>query len=69
MHTVTSDETELNHAVRLNFKVTNNDAEYEAVLVGLVVVQTSGKKEVEMRVDSQVVVGQITGEYLAKGPK
>lgn len=66
MHMVTSDGVESNHAIRLNFKVTNNEVEYEVVLTGLAIAKTLAGEEVEMRVDSQVVVDQITGEYLAK---
>lgn len=59
---VMGDEVESNHVIQLNFKVTNNKAEYEAVLVGLAIGETLGGEKVEMRVDSQVVVGQIIGE-------
>lgn len=69
VYTVIGDRVEINHAIRLNFKVTNNETEYEAMLAELAITETSGGKEVEMKVDSQVVVGQVIGEYLAKGEK
>lgn len=64
---VTSDGIELYHAIQLNCKVTNNETEYEAVLVVLAIVETSSGEEVEMRANSQVVVGQIMWEYSTMG--
>ncbi|XP_040994290.1 uncharacterized protein LOC121240831 [Juglans microcarpa x Juglans regia] len=66
---VASEGKESYHVVRLEFKVTNNEAEYEAVLASLAIMKGLGGKEVEMKADSQVVVGQITWEYLARGSK
>lgn len=66
---MTGDKVELNHAIRLNFKLANNETEYKAVLMNLAVAEASGGKEVEIRVDLQVVVGQIIGEYSKKGQK
>lgn len=53
----------------MGFKVTNNEAEYEAILARLTIVETLGTREVNIKADSQVVVGQVTGEYLAKSEK
>ncbi|XP_035544671.1 uncharacterized protein LOC108998997 [Juglans regia] len=68
-HVVTSEGEELYHAVRLEFKVTNNEAEYETILASVAITRVLGGEEVEMKVDSQVVVGKITGEYLERGTK
>lgn len=66
MHVVIGDGKESYHAVRLEFKVTNNEVK---VLASVAIMRVLGGEEVEMKIDSQVVVGQITWEYLAKGSK
>ena len=43
--------------LRLGFSATNNEAEYEALLVGMTMVQKMGGKMVEMFSDSRLVVG------------
>ena len=52
--------------MRLDFSVTNNEAEYEALLVGMTMVQKMDKKAVEIFLDSRLVVGQVKGELEAK---
>ena len=49
-------------SLRLGFLGTNNEAEYEALLMGMVMVQRMGGKAVEMFSDSRLVVGQVKGE-------
>ena len=44
-------------SLRLGFSATNNKAEYEALLVGMSIVQRMGGKAVEMFSDSRLVVG------------
>ena len=41
----------------LGFLTTNNEAEYEALMVGMAVVQKMGGRTVEMFSDSRLVVG------------
>ena len=48
--------------LRLGFSVTNNEAEYEALLVGMTMVQNMGGKTVEILSDSRLVVGQVKRE-------
>lgn len=43
---VTNDGEESYHAMRLNFKVTNNEVEYEVVLTGLAIVKAFGGQKV-----------------------
>jgi ribonuclease HI len=64
---VTPEEEELCSSLRLEFKTTNNKAEYEAVIVELCVTLEMGAKSVEVRSNSQVIVGHIKGEFEAKG--
>ena len=46
-------------SLRLDFSVTNNEAEYEGLLVGMTIVQKMGGKVVEIFSDSRLVVSQI----------
>ena len=53
-------------SLRLDFSVTNNEAEYEGLLVGMTIVQKMGGKVVEIFSDSRLVVSQIRGELEAR---
>ena len=44
-------------SLRLGFSATNNEAEYEALLIGMTMVQKMGGKTVEIFSDSKLVVG------------
>ena len=44
-------------SLRLGFSTTNNEAEYEALLVGITMVQKMGGRTVEMFSNSRLVVG------------
>jgi len=52
--------------LRLGFSATNNEAEYEALLVGMAMVLRMGGKIVKMVSDSRLVVGQVGGELEAR---
>ena len=49
-------------SLRLDFSATNNKAKYEALLVGMEMVQRMGGKTVEMFSNLRLVVGQVKGE-------
>ena len=53
-------------SLRLDFSATNNEAEYEALLVGMAMVQRMGGKAIKLFSDSRLVVGQVRGEFEAK---
>lgn len=53
--------------IRLPFSITNNEAEYEAVLSGLDLAKAIGAVSAVIQCDSQVVVRHINGDYEAKG--
>ena len=53
-------------SLRLGFSATNNEAEYEALLEGISMVQRVGGKAVKIFLDSILVVGQMGGELEAK---
>ena len=46
----------------MSFSSTNNEAEYEVLLVGMAMVQKMGGKTMEIFSDSRLVVGQVQGE-------
>ena len=49
-------------SLRLGFSATNNEAKYEALFVGMTMVQKMGEKAVKIFSDSRLVVGQVKGE-------
>ena len=53
-------------SLRLGFSATNNKAEYEALLMGMAMVQRMGGKAMEMFSNSRLVVGQVNGELEAR---
>ena len=56
-------------SLRLCFSTMNNEAEYEALLEGISMVQRMGGKLVTMFSDSWLVVGQVKGELKARDEK
>ena len=44
----------------------NNEAEYEAILIGIAMVQKIGGKSVKVFSDSRLIVSQVKGEFEAK---
>ena len=53
-------------SLRLGFLATNIEAEFEALLEGMAIVQKMGGRTVEMFSDSMLVVGQVKGEREAR---
>nr|POE97769.1 ribonuclease hi [Quercus suber] len=53
-------------SLRLGFLATNNEAKYEALLTGVVMVRQLGGDVVEFYSDSWLVVGQVKGEFEAR---
>ena len=56
----------LKHKVRLQYKKTNNEVEYEALLKGLELATSVEAKSILILGDSQLVMGQINGTCEAK---
>ena len=52
--------------MRLQYPTTNNEAEYEALLTGLKMAKILGAAELDVLSNSQLVVGQVNGDYEAK---
>ncbi|XP_019181624.1 PREDICTED: uncharacterized protein K02A2.6-like [Ipomoea nil] len=51
------------YALRFAFKLSNNEAEYEALLGGLRLALNMRVEKLKIRCDSRLVVGQVTGEF------
>ena len=59
---ISPDGAAIEKSLRLGFPTTNNEAEYEALLQGMAMVQRLGRRVVEAFSDSRLVVGQVMGE-------
>ncbi|KAL0451467.1 UNVERIFIED_CONTAM: Retrovirus-related Pol polyprotein from transposon gypsy [Sesamum latifolium] len=57
------DGVEIEVAARLSFPATNNEAEYEALVLGLQLASEAGIKELNVCTDSQLVAMQVEGNY------
>lgn len=53
-------------AIRIGFKASNNEAEYEAVLSGLQAARATGAARVQVHSDSQLATSQIQGSFMIK---
>ena len=62
---VSLEKITIEKSLRLGFSTTNNEAEYETLLMGMAMVQKMGGKTVEMFSDSRLIVGQVKGELEA----
>ena len=66
---VSLEKITIEKSLRLGYLVTNNEDEYEALLVGMIMVQKMGGKAVKVFFDSRLVVGQVQGELEVRDPK
>jgi len=58
--------TRYEHALKFMFRASNNEAEYEALVVGLELCYTAGADHVQAFSNSQLVVSQLNGTYEVK---
>ncbi|KAK0571222.1 hypothetical protein LWI29_012685 [Acer saccharum] len=58
---------ETSHCIRFEFRAINNEAEYEALFVGLTAARELGAQFLAIKSDSQLIVKQVAGTYQAKG--
>ena len=68
MHNLENNHAE-GHAYRLNFRCTNNMAEYEALLLGLKLVKKLGATRVSVLGDSELIIQQIKWKFLTNDPR
>ncbi|KAL0416218.1 UNVERIFIED_CONTAM: hypothetical protein Slati_3453700 [Sesamum latifolium] len=57
---------DLEFAIKFSFKASNNEAEYEALVIGMRMAHETGAKHLLAYSDSQLVVKQVEGTYEAK---
>ena len=67
-HTSSPDTSRLESALRFNFKASNNEAEYEALLAGLRLARHMGAHQLQVFSDSQLIVNQVSGTTRPKIP-
>nr|GEW90023.1 reverse transcriptase domain-containing protein [Tanacetum cinerariifolium] len=60
------DGMDFTYALRFRFDATNNEAEYEALIVGLWIAEQMGVKNLQANVDSHLVANQVNEAYVAK---
>ncbi|KAL0458486.1 UNVERIFIED_CONTAM: hypothetical protein Slati_0475800 [Sesamum latifolium] len=64
---ITSPQGEdLEFAIKLDFKASNNEAEYEALVIGMRMAHEAGVRRLLAYSDSQLIVKQVEGTYEAK---
>ncbi|WP_369124381.1 reverse transcriptase-like protein, partial [Actinobacillus pleuropneumoniae] len=68
MHNLANNHDE-GHAYILNFRCTNNMAEYEALLLSLKLLKKLGATRVSVLGDSDLIIQQIKGKFLTNDPR
>ena len=63
---VSPEKITIEKSLRLGFLATNNEEEYETLLMGMMIVQKMDGRAVEMFSNSRLVVGQVKGELVAR---
>ena len=63
---VSSERITIEKSLRLNFLATNNEVEYKALLMGMMMVQKMGGKAVRVFSGLKLVVGQVRGDLEAR---
>ena len=66
---VSPEKITIEKSLQMSFSATNNEAEYEALLMGMMMVQKMGGKTVKVFSDSKLVVGQVRGDLEARDPR
>ena len=56
----------IEQALRFTFKASNNQAEYEALIAGMLLAKEMGAQNLLVKSDSQLITGQVTGEFQVK---
>ncbi|MCI23157.1 gag-pol polyprotein, partial [Trifolium medium] len=59
----------IEQSLRFEFKTSNNQAEYEALIAGMKLAIEMEVKELRAKSDSQLVTSQVAGEFQTKDPQ
>jgi len=59
----------IEQALRFAFKASNNQAEYEALIAGMLLAKEMGAQNLLVKSDSQLITGQVSGEFQEKDPQ
>lgn len=63
---ISPEGVKVEHSFKLGFRASNNEAEYEALIVGLRAVISLGATNLEVYSNSRLVVSQVEGTFEAK---
>jgi len=63
-----SGEVAVEQSIQFGFDTSNNQAEYEALIAGLRLARDLGVKNLKCQTDSQLIAGQMNGDYQAREP-
>ena len=63
------DWEKLNYSFKLAYECTNNEAEYEALMLAIQILKDFQVKKVLIRGDSKLVIKQLQEEYQARHPR
>ncbi|XP_050257150.1 uncharacterized protein LOC126702460 [Quercus robur] len=66
---ISPEEVIIKKSLRLGFSATNNESEYETLIMGMSMVHKMGGKAVKLFSDSRLVVDQVRGELEARDPR
>ncbi|XP_068502648.1 uncharacterized protein [Phaseolus vulgaris] len=59
----------IEQALRFAFRASNNQAEYEALIAGMLLAKEMSAQNLLVKSDSQLITGQVSGEFQAKDPQ
>ncbi|KAK8934997.1 hypothetical protein KSP39_PZI015020 [Platanthera zijinensis] len=65
---VSPEGTRIEQALKVHFALTNNQAEYEAIIAGLRLARELGIQDIKVSTDSMIVAGHIEGEFEVREP-
>ena len=60
------DKDVLKYGAQLKFLITNNEAEYEALLIGLRISRAIRVEKIVLKSNSSLIIGQVRGDFEAK---
>ena len=63
---ISPEKLTIEKSLRLGFSTMNNEAEYEALLEGMSMVQRMGGKAIKMFSNSRLIIGQVKGKLEAR---